>query len=341
MANNLAGGNSIIQAPIVEPQTGRMTFQFTKWFQDAGNRIQNGLDQLGNLIGTLSASAHVAGRVEPIGTTLQNLDSTGAVTSNGVDFTRAYLNKTTDHITDGTGNPLAGGKRGFQALNANAQLTGSFRNNPVNVAGTYTATNPLTQSGTSKTINVAANTQQFGDGPVSYSSGSVTPAGYGLYYVYADDSNFQGGAVTYQTTQNTSDLTANNGRVYFGQITTAAGGGGSGSGGGGGCVEVGTPVLAPKGTTREILDCSDWIALRFNGHEPVYMHPDTLVATWKQASELHPGDRISVGREGRWRNDWEAWPETRPSKKVKRTCPGGRYLAGTAQIELHNAKPLS
>lgn len=103
----------------------------------------------------------------------------------------------------------------------------------VNSANTPT-TQPLTQSGTSKTIDVAASVVQFGSGQVSYNSGSVTPSGYGAWYVYCLDPMRLGGAVTYLASSSNPDVTANDAIVYFGLITTSSGGGGSGSGGGGG-----------------------------------------------------------------------------------------------------------
>jgi hypothetical protein len=133
--------------------------------------------------------------------------------------------------------------------------------------------------------------------------------------------------------------------IWCGFLTTVAAGGGGGTtggggstGGSGGCVEVGTPVIEPEGTICEVIPNAHWVGLQFPGHSPVNMHPETLVCVWKKACELQAGDRISVGREGKWRTDWRARVFYRESKKVKRTCPGGRYLAGTAQIELHNMK---
>lgn len=73
----LAGGPSLINAPIVDPKTGTPTFQFVKWFQDASQRLQNGLNQLGQLIGIISADTKISGRSGTIGTALQNLSGAG------------------------------------------------------------------------------------------------------------------------------------------------------------------------------------------------------------------------------------------------------------------------
>src|SRR5205807_3176892 len=96
------------------------------------------------------------------------------------------------------------------------RLAGTFSNNPVNSTGIFTGATPLSQSGTSTTIVVSASSRQFGDGVVSYNSGSVNPGSYGTFEVYADDPTFAGGAVTYHTTTGNHTLVAANGRIYFG-----------------------------------------------------------------------------------------------------------------------------
>jgi hypothetical protein len=123
------------------------------------------------------------------------------------------------------------------------RMAGTFRNNTVNTNGTFTGGNPLTQSGSTSTILVAASTMQFGDGQVSFSSGSVNPGTTGTYFIFADDPSFLGGSVIYQFSTSKSVQVAANGRVSFGQITTVSGGGGTGSGGGGaGCFSPNTKV---------------------------------------------------------------------------------------------------
>ncbi|HEX7114966.1 MAG TPA: hypothetical protein VF193_07525 [Steroidobacter sp.] len=98
---------------------------------------------------------------------------------------------------------------------------------------------PLTASdaGSSATITVAAHSVQYGFGTVAYNAGSITGLSYSTtYYVYADDPDYEGGAVTYLATTNANTVTGANGRYYVGRITTpaAAGGGTSGNWGGGG-----------------------------------------------------------------------------------------------------------
>jgi hypothetical protein len=116
----------------------------------------------------------------------------------------------------------------------NGQLAGTFRNNPVNSNGQFTGANPLSQSGGTNTILIAASSVRFGDGVVSYNSGSVTTGSLGKWYVYANDPAFNGGTVTYLATSDVSVLNSGNGIICFGLITITSGGGAVGTGGGGG-----------------------------------------------------------------------------------------------------------
>jgi hypothetical protein len=84
--------------------------------------------------------------------------------------------------------------------------------------------NPLTATATAlaATITIAAHSVQYGFGQVTYSGGSIaglTPEAD--YYVYADDPDYQGGAVSYFATLTRQDVTANNGRYFVGAIRTA------------------------------------------------------------------------------------------------------------------------
>jgi hypothetical protein len=99
---------------------------------------------------------------------------------------------------------------------------------------------PLTSSdgGSTATVTIAAWNYQMGFGQVSYNSGSITGLSFEtLYYVYAEDSSFAGGAVTYSATTNAQNVVAGNGRIYVGSITTIANGAPPGGGGGGGYKE--------------------------------------------------------------------------------------------------------
>jgi hypothetical protein len=110
----------------------------------------------------------------------------------------------------------------------------AFDLTPLNTSGTFTGASPLSQVGVTTAINIAASTMQFGDGQISFNSGSVNPGSMGTWYIYADDPTYSGGAVTYAFTNSQSATYAANGRIYFGKITTSGGGGGAGAGGGSG-----------------------------------------------------------------------------------------------------------
>ncbi len=126
---------------------------------------------------------------------------------------------------------LGHAERAAWALDANSRLAGTFYNNPVNSNPTSNIF-PLSQSGTSKTINIASFTLTFGFGTRTYNSGTVSVASYAVqYYVYFSDPTFNGGAVTYYATTTATDLTAGEGHIYIGYITLNSGGGGSGGGG--------------------------------------------------------------------------------------------------------------
>ena len=84
---------------------------------------------------------------------------------------------------------------------------------------------PLTSTGqaSSATIVIAAHTLQYGFGAVSYGAGSIAGlVNETVYYVYADDPTYAGGAVAYTATTTGTTVTAANGRYYVGAIKTAA-----------------------------------------------------------------------------------------------------------------------
>jgi hypothetical protein len=129
-------------------------------------------------------------------------------------------------------------------FNSSSQLAGTFHNNPVNVAFAPTSTTTLSNNGISTVITIAAATNQFAPGGISYSSGSVDPGTFGTVWIFTDDPQFQGGAVIYQSTTSApfSQVGAE-GRLPVGKITTALGstktgggytGGTTGAGAGGG-----------------------------------------------------------------------------------------------------------
>lgn len=95
-------------------------------------------------------------------------------------------------------------------------------------AGTALNVNPLSADdvGTTTTITIAAHTRQYGFGLVSLNAGSISGLAFSTkYYVYYDDPNYAGGAVSYQATTNLQDVVAGNHRIYVSSITTPADGG--------------------------------------------------------------------------------------------------------------------
>lgn len=97
---------------------------------------------------------------------------------------------------------------------------------------------PLTSAdsgGGLASVSIASHSVQYSFGTVAYNSGTITGLPNNtVVYVYADDPDYLGGAVTYLSTTNANNITANKGRYYVGKITTASGGGGGTSGGWGG-----------------------------------------------------------------------------------------------------------
>lgn len=114
-----------LSTPMLDSK-GVMTYTWVQWFIDVQNRVQNALNAQGQFDGNISSNATVGNRSESLSTDIQNIDSNGVITANGIDFTRAYLNKNTDNIADGTGSPLAGGKTAYAAMVASAPTAGEL-----------------------------------------------------------------------------------------------------------------------------------------------------------------------------------------------------------------------
>lgn len=86
--------------------------------------LRNAFNQTGQIIISEIPDVPITGRTEPIGTTLQYIDSGGMILGPGIDFARPYINKDTNHIADGTGSPLAGGKVAYAAFVASGPVAG-------------------------------------------------------------------------------------------------------------------------------------------------------------------------------------------------------------------------
>jgi hypothetical protein len=127
------------------------------------------------------------------------------------------------------------------ALNANSQIASSFHSTALNVAFVPQSATALSNSGSTTVINVAATTNRFAPAGVSYNSGSVDPGFADTLVVFADDPQFQGGAVIYQfcdSSVGAQNQVSNDGRLPFGKISTSTspstGGGNTGGTGGAG-----------------------------------------------------------------------------------------------------------
>ena len=119
------------------------------------------------------------------------------------------------------------------------------------------------------------------------------------------------------------------------------GGGGGGTGGGhGGCVERGTPVEYPAGTSlveETELPCGEWICFAGEGGAYITVHPDTLVSVWKRAKDLELGDLLDSGDEGEIQSIVSVTELLYAGVKVKRRVePSHTYRA--RGYRLHNIK---
>jgi hypothetical protein len=140
----------------------------------------------------------------------------------------------------------------------------------------YTATS------TSATISCTAGTLQDGDNNPSYTASSIAVSGTAgsavTYYLYYDDFAGAGGTLPLGATTRYSDLSANQGRVFVGQVDvtyptsgSGSGGGSPGGGGGVGCVTIDTPLF-----------------VRRNG-----------IARWMPAGRVEIGDELHLD-DGTW-----------------------------------------
>lgn len=186
-------------------------------------------DKTANNNGEIQAQANVSNRTEPLSTTLTNVEPTGEFNS-----LANVTDTSTDHLTDGTGSPLTGGKRGFQALNSDNRLANSFRVNPVNVSNVPTSAATLSNDGVSTSITIAASSNQFAAGLLSYNSGTVDPGSFQKSYITVSDPTFSGGAQPYNVGSTPQSQTDTEGEIPWGTITTALGVAGTGGGNTGG-----------------------------------------------------------------------------------------------------------
>jgi hypothetical protein len=184
-------------------------------------------------VGNIQSSAVVQGRTEGIGTTVSNLSSAGTLQAAGVGFTADNVPAGVTHAIT-TNNQVTGAARAFSALNSNSQLAGSGNNNPLNTSSAPGSTTILSNNGSATAITVAALTQQFGFGTVSYAASSFDPGAFGTWYAWYVDPTFSGGTLTPQFSTSPVNLTSSDGIVPLGAITTASGSSKTGGGFSGG-----------------------------------------------------------------------------------------------------------
>ena len=177
--------------------------------------------------------------------------STTALSGNQVDLSQSgVINKSLDHITDGSGRYAVGNGAGLKGV---ASVDGSnlalvdfsqahTNKNLDNISDTsdrYAATgatmsyrplsNPLTatDAGSTATITITAFTMRIaGKGDISVSGASLTGKSYNTtYYIYYDDANIVGGTVSFQYSTTKEDALNGSGRFYVGSIITPPSGG--------------------------------------------------------------------------------------------------------------------
>lgn len=127
-----------------------------------------------------------------------------------------------------TANAMAGGALfdGTRLTIGDAAKVASQRTLPTVAIGSrisVQSSQPLTAlSGTTR-IDIAAHTVQYGFGAVAYNSGAIVGlAADTLYYVYADDPDLDGGAVSYFAATSPQTVAAAQGRYFVGSIKTPA-----------------------------------------------------------------------------------------------------------------------
>ncbi|BBM00439.1 hypothetical protein [Microbulbifer sp. GL-2] len=127
-------------------------------------------------------------------------------------------------------------------------------------------------AGSTARIDIASHSVQFGFGTISYNAGSITGLLFNTrYYVYCDDPEQKGGAVTYYATTNFSTLAAGNWRRTVGRLTTPSNGGSSTRPPGDWCVAAGSwlreGLIADNCQSGDLIDCWD------TGDEDTHLSP--------------------------------------------------------------------
>lgn len=139
MANAVVSNTAPTQQIVTSD--GKPNYAMTKWMAAVGQTVNGNFDPNGNYQGPIGTHATIAGR-QTLASIVQNIDMGGVVEAAGIDFARAYINKDTDHIADGSGSPLAGGKAAEIALVSSAPAPEAHKWVNGIVGGIFTKTQP-------------------------------------------------------------------------------------------------------------------------------------------------------------------------------------------------------
>lgn len=167
---------------IIVTSDGKPTWNMTKWMQGVQGVVNGNFDPNGNYQGPIGLRATIGGR-STLASIVQFIDTGGVVQADGIDFALDYLNKDTDHITDGSGSPLAGGRAAHTALLVSPPTVEPHKFVKGLVAGVFVKAKPdfADLSGTADTSQVpplSSLTGQIGTGqlPAGLFSGTITTA---------------------------------------------------------------------------------------------------------------------------------------------------------------------
>lgn len=133
-------------------------------------------------------------------------------------------------ITDANGTTISGldempGKVSSQTALSTASV---FNKSSVQDASPLTAID----AGADASVEVAAHSVYYDGNTLAYNSGTVTGLSFSTkYYIYTDDPDKDGGAVTYLATTTPTDIVGSTDRYYVGEVTTPADGAADTSGG--------------------------------------------------------------------------------------------------------------
>lgn len=142
MAGQIRPASTFVAARVPIVDGNKMaTWNFLKILQDWDTKLANGLNSIGQITQDIPAATKIIGR-GAIGLILQFIDDGGQVLAGGIDFARAYINKDTDHIADGAGSPLAGGRAAEIALVTSPPTPEASKWVNGLVAGVFTKTQP-------------------------------------------------------------------------------------------------------------------------------------------------------------------------------------------------------